>query len=503
MNRTVTEFKKRSQLRLIFFVATLMSMISLSQGGVKSIELSLNEAQEIAVHRTSRGEIIKGKEEVAAQNYRARRINFLVPEVSINGSLPAYSVDESFRFFGGATQKRLFNTRDLSFRSFIELKQSLLTGGSLTATANLIADDSRYPDTRPSAVGSNVNEIAKRGFFNFSLEQPLFRPSATKKELYDRRDDMEIARIDRRTDEATLRSEVTDSYIGVLQFNLKLELQRDLLESARLKAEIDSSKFSDGVVSEETWLESSSERLDAELEMVNIETQASEEIRQLRTLLDLGPDEEIVSTEPSISDHFDKAGRERLRMNWQNTVAIERAEREYEKSRREARYASAGHGITGDLRANYSFGRENIEQEFSDKTLDDDISTRGWGVSLNVRLPVWDGGAGGAAVRAAEFQAEQARLEYEQAVREAEYEIIDLLNDLDVSYQRLSIIQRQIELSNNRLQIANTRYHDGQISRITYLESRTFNLQQRDRYLEELKTYLTNRIELDYKYVSL
>ena len=159
--------------------------------------------------------------------------------------------------------------------------------------------------------------------------------------------------------------------------------------------------------------------------------------------------------------------------------------------------------MTGDLQASYSLGRGNVETEFADFTLDDDINTRGWGVSLNVRVPVWDGGAGNAAVKAAEFEAEQARLEYEQAVRDARARIASLLNDLNVSYQRLDIIRRQVELARNRLSIAETRFQDGQISEISYLESRVFFHQQRDRYLEELKTYLTKRMELEYEFFSL
>ncbi|RME23181.1 MAG: hypothetical protein D6800_10190, partial [Candidatus Zixiibacteriota bacterium] len=157
--------RSSGQLRLIFFVSLVLCVTAVTAYGRK---LTLDEAFDIALHRTSRGTIIAGKEEVATQNYRARRINFLVPEVSINGSVPAYSVDESFRFFGGSSQKRLFRTRDLEFQSFIELKQSLLSGGTLTMTANLTKDNSRYPDTRPSGLGF-VYENSKQGFFNFRL----------------------------------------------------------------------------------------------------------------------------------------------------------------------------------------------------------------------------------------------------------------------------------------------------------------------------------------------
>ena len=129
-----------------FIFASILAALAVD---INARELTLAEAVDMALNQTSRGSIIRGKEEVAEQNYYARRINFLLPEISINGELPAYSNDESYRFFGADPTKSLFKTRELDFNSFIELKQSVpITGGSVTASANLSRVDSRYPDTR-------------------------------------------------------------------------------------------------------------------------------------------------------------------------------------------------------------------------------------------------------------------------------------------------------------------------------------------------------------------
>ena len=103
----------------------LICMASLLAATVQSRQLTLDEATDVALNNTSRGSIIVGKREVAEQTYNARRINFLVPEISINGRLPSYSVDESFRLFIGGDGKQLYKTRDISFNTFVELKQSL------------------------------------------------------------------------------------------------------------------------------------------------------------------------------------------------------------------------------------------------------------------------------------------------------------------------------------------------------------------------------------------
>ncbi|MCH7947025.1 MAG: TolC family protein, partial [candidate division Zixibacteria bacterium] len=261
---------RRHQLMPIFF--TLVFSAALAPQ-ILSRQLTLEQAIEIAVNKTPRGYIIRGRSEVAEQNYRAKKINFYVPEISINGSLPAYSVDESYRFFGGSSQKELYKTKELSFRTFVELKQSLITGGALTITANLTDNDDQYPDTRRLDLSGNpitgdafVTEKSRRGFFDFRLTQPLFRPSSAKHDLDVRKADKEIAAFARIQEQAGLEKDVTTAYLDLLQAKLKASIYADKLESARLKAGIDSSKFSDGVVSEEELLTSTSAMLDAELE---------------------------------------------------------------------------------------------------------------------------------------------------------------------------------------------------------------------------------------------
>jgi len=195
--------------------------------------------------------MIRGNLEVAQQYYRARRINMYLPEISINGSVPTYAVDESYRPYSDPHTKELFENRNLDFRSFIELKQSLFTGGNLTATANLRTEDNRYPDTRYDAgSGFFVDENSKIGFFNFSLAQPLFRPSSVKYELNNRKDDLEIARVTKMEEESGFRKEVTQAYVGLLQLTLRSEMTGDELEKTLLQEQIDSAKLTDGLISE-------------------------------------------------------------------------------------------------------------------------------------------------------------------------------------------------------------------------------------------------------------
>jgi hypothetical protein len=73
---------------LIFFVFFLTLVFA---GQVRAVEMTLDDALDIALNRTPRGGIIKGNMEVAEQQYDAKKINFYLPKISINGSIPSYS----------------------------------------------------------------------------------------------------------------------------------------------------------------------------------------------------------------------------------------------------------------------------------------------------------------------------------------------------------------------------------------------------------------------------
>ena len=472
-------------------------------------ELTLNQALDIALKQTMRGEMIEGNLEVAEQLYSARRINMYLPEISINGSVPSYRKAQAYQPYRNPLDRQPFRTRNLDFNSFIELKQTLFTGGALTATADLISEDKRYPDTRYEPLsGLFVDQYSKQGSFSFSLQQPLFRPSSVKNELNNRKDDLEIARVTRLEQTGALRKEVTEAYLGVIQQTLKAQIATNKLEKARLQEGIDSLKLTDGVLSEEDFLLSSSSKLDAELESHAAENRLGEKKRDLATLLDLDVTESLELAEPEATAHLDQAVTQALIAQWENATPITKAAHEYAKAKREADYAAAGHGLTGDLATSYAFGNQKIKTDRvvdtngSGGSIEEDVSTDSWTVALQFRLPLWDGGAGSAAVRAARYQAEQANYEFTRAQRSARATVVNLVDELNVSYQRLGIIRKQIGLAGERLEIAQGRFADGRISKLTLLESEIFLLETKDRYLEELKKYLLDRIELESQYIS-
>jgi hypothetical protein len=111
-------------------LAPALALLMLSTAGLAAHDLTLEQTLDIAINRTSRGGMIGGRLEVARMNYHAKRINFYVPEISINGNLPTYAEDKSYRPYLNPYDKELFETTNLDFTSNIRLRQSLITGGT-------------------------------------------------------------------------------------------------------------------------------------------------------------------------------------------------------------------------------------------------------------------------------------------------------------------------------------------------------------------------------------
>ncbi|UCG60720.1 MAG: TolC family protein [Candidatus Zixiibacteriota bacterium] len=474
-------------------VVLLAALLLVAGTDICARELTWEQALRIAVDKSSRGEIIEGDLEVAEQNYFAEKINFFVPEISINGNAPVYNVSESFRFFGGLNEKQLIRTTDRDFKANIQLNQSLFTGGNLSVVGNLWNRRSEYPLS-----GIDVTEVSNQGVFDFTFQQPLLKPSEPKNNLRNRQDELEIARFTRVQELAKLKKEVTDAYLGVLQSEIQLQIAEDKAESARLKVDIDSVKFLDGVISEEDWLLSRSSRLDAQLALYDSQNSNQEKEHELALLLDFDITEEITPSVPEVTEHIEETRKTAFINNWEESIPIKKAWHEYRKAKRLADYTASSHGLTGTFEASYSLGRGDVEVE----GITEDNDTDSWQLAVNFRLPLWDGGSTGASIKAARITAQKSEIEYQRARKSARAEIVALINQLDISDRKLRVLQQQVDIARDKLDIAQFRLDDGQISTIEFLEGKVFYLEAQNNYLEELRNYLDGRIEIESKYIS-
>lgn len=470
-------------------------------------DMTLTDAVEMALQKSNRGAIIEGDLEVAQQLYQAERINFYVPEISINGQLPVYSISENFDNIFGQSEKTLNRRTKFDFDADITLKQSLITGGDFTFQSKLFNRDSKYPqlatiyDTAGNVISRNIfeeNQIDKQGKFDFKLTQPLLKPSQPKHDLKNKNDDLKIAEIVQIEETTKLKVEIVEAYFGILQSKLQYDIESYKAETAQIQKDIDSSKFTEGILSEESWLTSESNLLDAELEMFDKENEKIEKKRELALLLDLEFSEDINTSAPVISNKLSENQKKIYISSWENSIQLVKAKHDYNKAKRSADFTASSHGLTGTFEANYSIVRGNTELMESVST----INTDSWGVSVNFTLPIWDGGSKGAEIKAARISAKKSHIAFEKIKKSAKAQVITIINKLDISYRKLSVLQKQIKLAENKLSIAKFRHEDGQISTLEFLESKIYYLETQDKLLLELKEYFKSKFELEGTFIS-
>lgn len=491
-------------MRLMTFATMAATWFALAADGR---EVTLAQAFDIALNRTGQGQIIDGNLEVAEQKYFAERINFYVPEISINGSLPAYNVNETYDFFPGTDIKGFGRSTRFNLDADITLKQNLITGGDLTLAANLVRNEWDYPLRRSRLIDGDtvflsrtVDENRRLGTFRFSLQQPLLQPSTPRFELHNARDDLALAKLSRVENIEALKRDVIEAYFGTLVARIDVQIADDALQSARLAAEIDSLKLIDAVIDEEAWLESASARLDAELDQLERENALSDQRRALAVLLawdDEEPPEPV--TPQSVASLSDDEQRAYI-MNWTESTPVRRAQYEYQKAERAAGFAAGSHGLNGSLSASYGLERGTVEDDIVGFTQTEDLQTNSWSVSLNFSYPLWDGGASSAEVRAAQLSQEQAHLEVEKVHKSAQADIIAQIDQANLAYRKLDVLNRQIDIARQKLDIALGRFEDGQISKLTLLEDRIAFREARKKYLEQVRDYYRSRVELEGNY---
>ncbi len=493
--------RQRHRARLLVGLVAAGVLGTVAPAGAE--QLTYDQALEIALKRSSRSEIIHGDLEVAERQYFARRVNFYFPEISLRGSVPAYRREETYDYLPGTSVKVAGRKTTTDIDSYIDLNQNLLTGGNLSFKAYLRSNDWRFPQmARIDSVLSRqvyVNEDRRLGSFDLTFTQPILQPSEAKYELHNTRDDLDLAKLTQVEETSTLKKEVAETYVGALTRTLEKRIAEEKFESARLQAENDSAKFQDGILSEEGWLKSASSRLDAELVVYDAQNELTKTMQDLAILLELGDPDSLALAVPTVVEELTAEQRQQLLAASDRSIPIRRAEFQYEKARRAAGFERAASGLQGTLSASFSkYGGtvENTEQGKEDLNLDT------WGVTLEFTYPVWDGGAKGASVRAKEIEAQKAKVELERQRKAAKAEIHALANSVDVSSRKLTVLKKQIELTENRLRIAQIRFDNGEISRITYLESSVAHLEAQKAYVDELMNYLVDMYGLEGKFTG-
>ncbi len=478
----------------------VLTVISLLATTIAAEPLTLNNALDKLVGNTTRGRILAGEKEVAESRYKAERIGYILPEISLNSTLPTYRSSVTYEQQFGFTDPFLAEVTQISGFGNVQLRQKIITGADLTISAGFSLWNREYPAAIDPATLAVVDiGTDKRRFGNLSIDfrQPLFNTSESRTSYIDARDDLHKAEIQWRIDLAELRKEGITAFFDYFTAEVEWNIAESNSELARFNAKWDSVKFEEGVITEEAFIESRSERLEKQLAYFDAEATYEEKINTLNHLLDFPSGSTPQLELPGYNPPPDSISGKQILALSETNAEVQLARQNMDGALRDLERRRAQGGINGTLTASYEVGQGTVERFTAIVESENKIDTKDWQIGINLNYPIFDGGAAGASVRSMELAYESARLEYLSTRKNIHNQTEILLKRLEINYAKLELLIQELDLAEQKLEDARKRFDDGLISQGTLLENQVFYFEAKKSYLTTLKDYYLDVTELE------
>ncbi len=465
--------------------------------------MTLDQTLERLLTQTTKGQIVNGQREVSQARFNAQKIGYYLPEISLNSTLPTYRQSQDYNIYPGFPDPLLFRSTNVSGDGNIRLRQKIITGGELTLETQISLRNDEYPsavyspDSREIAGFQTATDKRRLGNLYVQFSQPLFQSSPSRSAYYVSRDDLRKADIDWQVSRADLKREGITAFFDLLTADVNREAAQNAGDLAAFTAKWDSAKFTDSVITEETWIISKSKRLEKQLAMFDASAAYEAKINDFKHLLDLSPESQVTLQVPPAPPSPDAQRSSRLLANADQSAETQLAAIKLAMAERELDKVRGSYGLNGTLSASYAIGRGTVTQSKPLAEVEDKINTKDWRVALDLSYPIWDGGAGGANVHSQELAYESARLEHQAAQRNAQNKMTILLKRLEITFAKLSLLEQELNLAEKKLRDAEGRYQQGFLSDGALLENRIYYLDAKTKSLTTLKEYLLDLTDLE------
>jgi outer membrane protein TolC len=387
----------------------------------------------------------------AAARYRDQAFwRRLLPQLSLGGTVPAYN-----RAIIPVLQPdgtTLFRPQQqTSTQLGLTLSQTLpLTGGSLYLSTSL---------QRLDLSGQQSMQTWSSAPFAVGLRQDIFRPNVA---AWDRR----VQNVQAESDERTYRAALEDVAAQATDKFFAAYLARTALANAESNAavndtlyRINTGRLQVGRIGENDLLQSQLAllRARAALEAARLEDERA--TAALRLALRLPADRPIqiaVSTDvPDVDPDTAVAVAEALR----NSAAVTQAELQTVQANRRVTEAQLSQGIGATVQASYGFNATAPDMRTAYQNL---LEART--LQVNVQMPLWQWGAHGAAVRAAEADrdrtTQQSTSSLEQLALQAKFAALGLTQ----ARRNLAVQVVADSVAGKRFEVAYNRYVIGKIN---------------------------------------
>lgn len=441
--------------------------------------------------------IARHRHQAALNDHRSKRLSFYLPKLSFDFTAPAYSNNEENQDIPtGDTlnpyTRRLSKSEITNYSGGLSLSQAVFTGGRLEVTGQLLRQR-RLANLNPD-YRSNLGGLSLR------FSQPLFQPSAERDAL--REAELQLRRSDVDYTQARWEAliEVTRAYGDWLiamqdEVAAKMEAERTSYE-----AEAGQAKYESGTLKEAELITIQSTALDAEIEHLDAVAHRSDLETALAAEIDWPLGDSLVAPDslPDLEVVLGQAPT--LPQGHDSLAAIVKAQIELRTQNFRLNQQKSRGGLDGTLNANWSKQQEDETSLATDRT--NNFETGRWGVSLQLSIPVWDGGAQGAAVQSAQLAVEEAQANFKKASREAENELASARRRFETFRRKLDLKHQEMVIAARAQSNADRKYEDGLLSEAEYLQAQITRVKARRGYLETKRDYIISYLELQNLFVN-
>lgn len=412
--------------------------------------ITLADAIAMARERSHEARAARAARDAARYRHRAFRSQ-LLPQLTLNATVPTYE-----RSITGVPQPDgstdFLSLRRMNGTATATLTQKLpLTGGDLFVSSSLAGFSTRL-------TGQPVDERWYSTPVSVGLRQPLFRPNAA---AWDRRVDHVASELAERSfleamEDVALRA--TNAFFDVYAARVGLDNATKNAAVNDTLYRLNRGRFDVGKIGENDLLQSELAllRARAALEDARLGDERATDALRLALSLPAGAPVELAVTDavPAFDADTARAVAEAL----ENRAALSGVALSEVQARRAVAEARLGGGPGATVQASYGLNAASLE---ASRAYQDLGEARRF--TLSVELPLWQWGAHGAGVRAAEAERERvtslSQVTVEQTAHEARFAALEL----GQARRNLALVAKADSVADKRFEVAYNRYVIGRI----------------------------------------
>jgi len=416
--------------------------------------LTLQDAIALAQQNGHQALAARAAHESARASDRAFRAR-LLPQLSLSGTVPAYNrsivqvlqVDSATGNAVTLFQPQAQTTTSLA----MQLSQTLpLVGGNLYVSSSL---------TRLSLSGQGSLQTWSSTPVTIGLRQDIFKPNVAN---WNRREQDVL--VDEQ--ERTYRQAMEDVAVQTTSLFFAAYSARKNLDNAVTEAAVNDTlyrlntgRFQVGRIGENDLLQSQLALLRARTSLDAAQLEYARATAQLRLGLGLPPDRPLeVAVTPAVPDLEPDTARavaEALR----NAVAVSDAALADVQARRRITEAQLADGIGATLEASYGFNQTAGSMHLAYQNL---LEARTF--TLGVQLPLWQWGAHGAGVKAAEADRDRVTNQSASALEQLALDAKFAALNLSQARRNVALLTAADSVAGKRFDVAYNRYVIGKIT---------------------------------------